>query len=265
MAKVAFFNFSYTDTHKIFSVGKNSFIRLKFKLNTKELKKRRILNLKENNNIISLVKENGEIEYYPDLLNIQIEFYGKNNVVELHEPLSTFSNCRIILQDNSSVKILKQQEHQIANLYIFARYSTGINISIGENCSINQLNIEATRSKDLICQIGNNCMISSDTMLRLHDAHTIYDVNTKLPLNKPSKGIVIGDNCWISQFVKILKDVEIPASSIIGIGSIVTKSFEKENTIIAGIPAKIVRENIAWDRLNVFSYEENLMRNELNV
>ena len=43
------------------------------------------------------------------------------------------------------------------------------------------------------------------------------------------KGVTIGDNC------------------IIGAGSIVTKPFDKGNVIIAGVPAKIVKENINWD------------------
>lgn len=55
--------------------------------------------------------------------------------------------------------------------------------------------------------------------------------------------IVIGNNCWIGQNVRIQKGVTIGDNSIIAANSVVTKSVPA-NCIAAGNPAKVVKTNI---------------------
>ena len=50
------------------------------------------------------------------------------------------------------------------------------------------------------------------------------------------------------------KNVKIADNSIVGWGSIVTKEFNEPNVIIAGIPAKIVKRGINWDRRCINKY-----------
>lgn len=54
--------------------------------------------------------------------------------------------------------------------------------------------------------------------------------------------------------VKIGKNTKIPDNSIVGWGSIVTKVFNEPNIILAGIPAKIVKRGINWDRRCINKY-----------
>ncbi len=54
-----------------------------------------------------------------------------------------------------------------------------------------------------------------------------------------SAKVVIGKNCWIGSNSMILKGVHLGENSIVGAGSVVTKSFPK-NVIVAGNPAKII-------------------------
>lgn len=53
--------------------------------------------------------------------------------------------------------------------------------------------------------------------------------------------IIIGDDVWIGVNATILPGVKIGNNCIIGAGSIITKSFEEDNLIIAGNPAKIIK------------------------
>jgi acetyltransferase-like isoleucine patch superfamily enzyme len=58
--------------------------------------------------------------------------------------------------------------------------------------------------------------------------------------------IYIGDNCYIGSGVKFAPGVFIPPNSLCAIGTVATKTFDTENSLIAGVPAKIVKTDINW-------------------
>ena len=55
------------------------------------------------------------------------------------------------------------------------------------------------------------------------------------------KDVFIGDDCWIGMNSIILPGVRLGNHTIVGAGSIVTKSFPQGNCVIAGNPAKIIK------------------------
>ncbi len=55
------------------------------------------------------------------------------------------------------------------------------------------------------------------------------------------KNIKIGKHCWIGGNVSILAGVELGDRVLVGANSVVSKSFPG-NVVIAGCPAKIIRE-----------------------
>jgi hypothetical protein len=57
----------------------------------------------------------------------------------------------------------------------------------------------------------------------------------------PGKDIFIGDNCWIGMNAVILPGVVLGKNTIVGAGSVVTKSFPEGNRVVAGNPAKCIR------------------------
>lgn len=62
------------------------------------------------------------------------------------------------------------------------------------------------------------------------------------------ENIIVGNNVLVCKNVTFMKNTKVPNGCIVAQGSIVTKKFDKENSVIAGNPAKIVKENIYWDR-----------------
>jgi acetyltransferase-like isoleucine patch superfamily enzyme len=72
------------------------------------------------------------------------------------------------------------------------------------------------------------------------DLHPIRNVETG-EIRKPHKDIIIGDNVWLGTKSIVLKGSIIPSGCIIGAMSVVSKKFNKENTIIAGNPAQEIR------------------------
>lgn len=55
------------------------------------------------------------------------------------------------------------------------------------------------------------------------------------------KPVVLGENCWIGMNSVILPGVTLGKHTIVGAGSVVTKSFPEGNCIVAGNPAKLLR------------------------
>ncbi len=58
----------------------------------------------------------------------------------------------------------------------------------------------------------------------------------------PAEDVVIGAQCWIGMNSVILPGVVLGDHTVVGAGSIVTKSFPEGNQLIAGNPAKVIRQ-----------------------
>lgn len=91
-------------------------------------------------------------------------------------------------------------------------------------------------------EIGEGFTCGRDVVIRSYDGHVIERDGYKI-----SEPIIIGKNVWVGQGAKILKGVSIGDGAIIASGAIVTKNVPPFS-IVAGIPAKVVSENVKWHR-----------------
>lgn len=85
-----------------------------------------------------------------------------------------------------------------------------------------------------LIEIGNNVTFSIRVVLLAHDASSCKLIE----MAKIGK-IIIRDNVFIGANATILPNVEIGENSIIGAGSVVTKSIPP-NSVVAGIPARVI-------------------------
>lgn len=58
-------------------------------------------------------------------------------------------------------------------------------------------------------------------------------------------GIEIGDKVWVAMGAIILPGVKIGDGAIVAAGAIVTKDVPPR-CMVAGVPARIVKENVDW-------------------
>ncbi|MDT4068951.1 type 8 capsular polysaccharide synthesis protein Cap8J, partial [Staphylococcus aureus] len=58
----------------------------------------------------------------------------------------------------------------------------------------------------------------------------------------PGEDVKIGNYSWIGMNSVILPGVELGEHTIVGAGSVVTKSFPEGNVVIGGNPAKIIKK-----------------------
>lgn len=94
-------------------------------------------------------------------------------------------------------------------------------------------------------RIGNNVKIGGDTIILDSDAHSLDYTQRRNGgtdrINAKKRGIEIEDDVLVGTRCIILKGVTIGARSVIGSGSVVTKSIPCD-CIAAGNPCKVIKQ-----------------------
>ena len=170
---------------------------------------------------------------------------GNNNTIIIDEHAIINNSLIKILGNNNMLHFKKKSYIEGATLHI---EDNRCSIVIGDNTFIGSSHLAVTENESTII-IGNNCMLSSNINLRTGDSHSIIDTKLNLRIN-PAQNIFIGDHCWIGEGAKILKGVILENDVIVATGAIVSKSFPS-NVLIGGIPAKVLRDNVTWDKNRV--------------
>jgi len=136
---------------------------------------------------------------------------GDNVKLSLSGSFAIFSGARIYINKNAQLSL--------GSGYI----NHGLTLSVFESVTI-----------------GNNVAISEDVSIRDSDNHQITD--SSKPKTAP---ITIGNHVWIGMNVTILKGTEIGDNCVVAAGTVLSGVYPP-NCLIAGIPGKIIRENINW-------------------
>jgi len=170
--------------------------------------------------------------------NITVKGKGNNVIIK---DFSRLKNCKITIHGNNNNIIIDEKTNlNFTELYI---EDDGSEIVIGKGttiCGVTYFSaIEGTK-----IHVGEDCLFSNDIHFRTGDSHSITDLNGKR-IN-PSENIEVGNHVWIGSKVTCLKGSRIKENCIVGTGSLVTKSFSESNVILAGSPAKVVKNDVNW-------------------
>jgi acetyltransferase-like isoleucine patch superfamily enzyme len=146
-------------------------------------------------------------------------------------------NAKLILEPNTSIL-------------------SGCYLAIGPNKTM-RIGCEARIAHNVminsICglTIGKNVSIAQGVRIMDYDGHPIFDVADDVEHKNmyagSAKQINIGDNVWIGSNATILKGVTINSGAIIAANSCVTSDVPA-NSIVAGNPAKVIKEGVSWRR-----------------
>lgn len=156
-----------------------------------------------------------------NISNCEIRLYGKNNVIDIGSGVRFKSGKLYLLQT--------ENQH----------------ICLGDGTTVEgaYLLVDEAASID----IGDDCMLSTDIIIRTGDKHSILDLHTGERINR-AKNVVVSEHVWIGRAVQVLKGARISSGSIVGAGSVVSGEFDEQNCILAGVPARVIRHAVSWDR-----------------
>lgn len=136
-----------------------------------------------------------------------------------------------------------------ARLQTYASGGKVPNITIGKRCYF-AYNLSILACDDII--IDDDVLIASNVLIT-SETHGM-DPTSEIPYMDQQlsvKSVHIKQGCWIGEKVCIMPGVTIGEKSIIGAGSIVTKSIP-DYCIAVGNPAKVIKkynfENETWEK-----------------
>lgn len=128
----------------------------------------------------------------------------------------------------------------------------GCFISIGDN---SYANFNLTVLDTCPVTIGKNVFMGTGVSivtplhpLRYQERNLYQKQNGQMTDDEYGKPVIIEDNCWIASNVIIVGRVTIGEGSVIGAGSVVTRSIPK-NSLAVGNPCKVIREITEQDKI----------------
>lgn len=163
-------------------------------------------------------------------------------------------SCRIqslfCLSAEKPQATIKLGDHCVVYEYARIRAYGQANINFGNGCIIGDAKI-FSRCK---ITIGDYFITSWNVFIQDYDPHPteadlrlsqmkkmVGESNVMSPWTPPSDEITIGDNVWVGANVTILRGAQIGSNCVVATGSVVKGGVYPPNSVLAGIPAKVVK------------------------
>ena len=170
-----------------------------------------------------------------------IEIHGSNNLIKIDPDNRIYKLHLIVNGDNNQITI-GQNIDGILKIII---NGSNIKMTIGKDCIFRGCEIGAFENNSIV-QIGDGSIFARDTRLYASDFHTVYDMDTKQPLNQGTH-LVIGNHVWLGEGSMVLKNHSIAHDTIIAARSLVTKDLTESFALYAGQPAVLKKKDVNWD------------------
>ena len=175
--------------------------------------------------------------------NMQIVVKGEGNEIIIG-PNTSLNNFKITIEGNNSTVNIGEGVfcYESAELNIEGNNAC---IDIDRCCTFGSVKMHVAEDHTAII-MGADCMVSREVSINTSDFHTIMDLEQNKRINPPKK-VVVKDHVWIGNGATINKGAEIGSNCVIATNAVVSGKFE-DNTVIAGVPAKVIRSGVTWSR-----------------
>ena len=173
-------------------------------------------------------------------------FKGRNVIIKHRSLFSSGRN--LILESNVSINALSETGINLGDNVTISRNCTlictgvishkGVGITIGNNTGINSYCYLGGQGG---IEIEDNVIIGPQVKI-FSENHNFSDASTIIKNQGVTRlGVKIESDCWIGSGATILDGVILKKRTVVAAGSVVNQSFE-ENSLIGGIPAKLIKK-----------------------
>lgn len=180
------------------------------------------------------------IKLYPRINRMILKSHGVvfgKNIQIPSKVLWLIRGGRITIGDNFYLSSGNGVNPIASNLQADVYVEPGATLTIGNNVGMSSTRLWIHES----ARIGNNVKIGGCVLITDTDVHPM-DYMARRSSNEGTKSapVVIEDDVWIGAHCIILKGVTIGARSVIGAGSVVTKSIPAD-CVAAGNPCRVIK------------------------
>ncbi|MEW9799424.1 acyltransferase [Alteromonas sp. CYL-A6] len=176
---------------------------------------------------------------------------GTGNKIKIGSSLNITGLIINLKGDNKEI-IIGPSKKNISNLKIVSIRGRDQRVLIGKNFGCGGCEIQMNDGKEVVI-VGEDCLFSWGIKIRTSDGHSVVDLDTGRAINLP-EDVSIGNHVWVGEDARFLKGSIVPDNCIVGSASVITRAFTASNCVIAGFPAKVVKENVTWDRRMPYEY-----------
>lgn len=189
---------------------------------------------------------NGEFKFGEYFIpqNFYLSCKGEGNKVCFSDYV-TIKNAHISINGNNNRLNISQKFKAYEAISILIE-GDNCELSIGTGTTIGSALITLGESNTMI-RIGPDCMISRNVCIDTSDFHSIIDLRSGGRVNRPSN-VVIGNHVWIGYNARINKGASIGDNCVIAANSVVPGKEYNNNSLLAGMPARVIRDEITWSR-----------------
>lgn len=126
-------------------------------------------------------------------------------------------------------------------------------IRIGKRCGFgHELQVIVAHDTFFIC--SNDCVLSYQVNVRGNNGHKIFDLEGK-KAHIQKESVTLEPHVWIGMGVSILPGTHVGRNCIVGANSLTNKEYAV-NSILAGQPAKEIKNNVNWNYKPFTTWEE---------
>lgn len=168
-----------------------------------------------------------------------------DGLLVLASPLPNLSSL-LLGGDGATVFVGPDSELTGAELYCGGGSSIVLNGGVtATRCAI----VDARNGGSIVA--ATDQLWAADVYLATDDMHALVDLETGVRLNPYGGRIRLGHHVWLGRDVVVTGHVDIGDGAVVGLRSLVRGQKVAANTAVAGTPARVIREGVAWSEADL--------------